>query len=248
MRAVVVIPARLASTRLPSKPLLDETGKALVCHVLDQAKQSKLADEVIVATDDEKIFDVVVAYGGQAVMTRVDHPNGTSRIAEVAEGLSDDVDVIVNVQGDEPEIEPEVIDALIERMRSGDEPMATIATLFTSDDDPENPNLVKVVWDVNGRAMYFSRSCIPHDRDSDGVAVYKHVGIYAYRPDFLKTYCGLPETRYEVSEKLEQLRVLEHGYDIAVVEAARSFPGIDTREQYDDFVSRVKSGDSIICS
>lgn len=246
MRAVVVIPARLASTRLPCKPLLCETGKPLVVHVYEQALKAKHATDIIVATDDEQIFKAVEAHGGKAVMTRPDHPNGTSRIAEVATTLDDEVDVIVNVQGDEPEIEPEVIDQLIERMRAGEEPMATIATRLESAEEINNPNIVKVVWSRSGRALYFSRSPIPHDRDGQNTPVYKHLGIYAYRPAFLDTYAKLTSTPCENSEKLEQLRVLEHDYAIAIVEASSSHPGIDTPEQYAEFVERVKNGNSII--
>lgn len=239
MSAVVIIPARYASTRLPGKPLLAETGLPLICHVMDRAAQARGVERVIVATDDERIAQAVRAHGGTAVMTRADHPNGTCRIAEAAAGLPDRVDVVVNVQGDEPEIDPRLIERLIERLRAGDEPMATAASRFGADQDASDPNVVKVVTDQRGRAMYFSRARIPHDRDGGGgVPVYKHAGVYAYRRSFLPVYVSLAPTPCETAEKLEQLRALEHGHAIAVVEAESDHPGIDTPAQYAAFVER----------
>jgi 3-deoxy-manno-octulosonate cytidylyltransferase (CMP-KDO synthetase) len=235
--AVVVIPARLEAQRLPGKPLLDDTGKPLVVHVADQARQAELVDRVVVATDSDQVLRTVQLHTHEAVMTRADHPNGTSRVAEVAEGLDDSVDIVVNVQGDEPLIDPAVIDQLIQRMRTGDEPMGTIGSPFADGEDPADPNIVKVVCDAHGRAMYFSRSLIPHDRDTQGVAVpMKHVGLYAYRREFLPIYLGLEPTPAEQAEKLEQLRVLEHGHAIAVHKAVVDHHGIDTPEQYHAFV------------
>jgi 3-deoxy-manno-octulosonate cytidylyltransferase (CMP-KDO synthetase) len=235
--AVVVIPARLEAQRLPGKPLLDETGKPLVVHVADQARQAKQVDRVIVATDDAQVMRAVQLHTHKAVMTRKDHPNGTSRVAEVAEQFDDSVDIVVNVQGDEPLIDPELIDRLIERMRAGDEPMGTIGSPFAEGEDPANPNIVKVICDGRGRAMYFSRSLIPYDRDNQGaMAPMKHVGLYAYRRDFLPIYLRLAPTPAEQTEKLEQLRVLEHGHAIAVHRAVVKHHGIDTPEQYRAFV------------
>jgi 3-deoxy-manno-octulosonate cytidylyltransferase (CMP-KDO synthetase) len=240
--ALAVIPARYASTRFPGKPLAAETGRPLIQHVVEQVQQASRLDRVIVATDDDRIAAAVRRFGGEAIMTREDHPNGTSRIAQVVAELGDACpQIVVNVQGDEPEIPPAVIDALVDALESDTEaPMATIASPFAADEDPGNPNIVKVVVDQRGRAMYFSRSLIPFDRDGQGApAPLKHLGIYAYRRSFLPVYVGLSATPLEQCEKLEQLRVLEHGHAIRVVEAVAHHHGIDTPEQYAAFVRRV---------
>ncbi len=240
MSAIAVIPARFASTRLPGKPLLDRTGKPLIIHVVEQARRAQRIAEVIVATDDRRILEAVTSRGFKAVMTREDHPNGTMRIAEVAAALPADADIIVNVQGDEPMIDPAVVDRVVERLQSGDEPMATVASPFAVGEDPANPNIVKVVVDRRGRAMYFSRSLIPHHRDAKPAVsaggYLKHIGLYAYRRAFLPVYVVLPATPCEEAEKLEQLRALEHGHAIAVIEAQVNHTGIDTPEQYEAFV------------
>lgn len=243
---MAIIPARFGSTRLPGKPMLDRTGKPLVVHVAEQASRAAQLCGVMIATDDDRIAEAARAHGQSVVMTRADHPNGTSRIAEAAAGLPQAFQIIVNVQGDEPEIDPVVIDRLIERLRQTGEPMATVAAPFAADEDPADPNIVKVVVDQKGRAMYFSRSLIPHLRDgrseADGEAPrqlhFKHLGIYAYRRRFLAEYVRLPATPLEQAEKLEQLRVIEHGHAIAVIRAESAAPGIDTPEQYEAFVQR----------
>ncbi|MEM9346807.1 MAG: 3-deoxy-manno-octulosonate cytidylyltransferase [Planctomycetota bacterium] len=245
-RALAIIPARMASTRLPGKPLLAETGKPLIQHVVENASQAKSLDRVVVATDDQIIIDTVHAFGGEAVLTGV-HPNGTSRLAEALTLIESEHDLIVNVQGDEPEIDPSVIDALVAGIAADvDAPMATLCSRFAEGEDPTNPNIVKLVRDAKGRALYFSRSLIPFDRDAGGVstkplaAYWKHPGLYAYRRRFLlNTYPALTHTPLEATEKLEQLRVLEHGHTIAVIEADAPEPGIDTPEQYAAFVGRV---------
>lgn len=251
---LAVIPARYASTRLPGKPLLDRTGKPLIQHVYERVRQATLIDRIIVATDDQRIAAAVRQFGGEAVMTRSDHPNGTARIAEVVSETETGADIIVNVQGDEPEIEPGAIDELVLALqRDTDALMATLASDFpppeaseASEDDPANPNIVKVVVGVTGRALYFSRSLIPYDRDGAGnVAPLKHLGLYAYRQDFLLTYAALPPTPLERAEQLEQLRALEHGYAIAVVRTAISHAGIDTPEQYEAFVRRQRLGSRV---
>jgi 3-deoxy-manno-octulosonate cytidylyltransferase (CMP-KDO synthetase) len=242
-QAVAVIPARFASTRLPGKPLLDATGKPMIVHVAERARLARHVSRIIIATDDQRIHDAVSAHGFEAAMTRVDHPNGTCRIAEVAANLPPDADIIVNVQGDEPLIDPAVIDALVERIRSGDEPMATIASPFAPAENAADPNIVKVVVDQRGRAMYFSRSLIPFDRDgTGGPAPLKHVGLYAYRRAFLNQYIALEPTPCETAEKLEQLRALEHGHAIGVAIATVHHHGIDTPEQYAAFVAHMKAG------
>jgi 3-deoxy-manno-octulosonate cytidylyltransferase (CMP-KDO synthetase) len=240
LAATVVIPARYGSTRFPAKILASDTGKPLVQHVVDRAKLASRVREVIVATDDQRIVDALRPFGTRCVMTSPDHQSGTDRIAEVARGLTDDV--IVNVQGDEPEIEPTTIDALVERMESNPtDDMATAATPFRDEADVENPNLVKVVTDLNGRAIYFSRSPIPYFRDKTGggpPAYHLHLGIYAYRREFLLQFSSWPPTPLESTEKLEQLRALEHGRSIYVLSVDRAVHGIDTAEQYAAFVRR----------
>jgi 3-deoxy-manno-octulosonate cytidylyltransferase (CMP-KDO synthetase) len=240
LAATVIIPARFASTRFPAKIIASETGRPLVQHVVDQVRKCRKVREVIVATDDGRIADALKPFKTRAVMTSPTHVSGTDRVAEVARGLSDSV--IVNVQGDEPEIEPWIVDELIERLeKSGDE-MATAATPFPAGADPANPNLVKVVLTLDGRAMYFSRSVIPHRRDAGekapGPTYYLHLGIYAYRRDFLLKYTAWEPTPAELAEKLEQLRALEHGAAIHVVKVERATGGIDTPEQYAEFVKR----------
>lgn len=240
-----IIPARFASTRLPGKPLLDETGKPLICHVIDQANRAGRIDSVIVATDDDRIRAAVQQHGGRAIMTRPDHPNGTSRIAEVAAELPEAFDIIVNVQGDEPEIPPDVIDRVVQTLIDSDTPMATIASPFAPGEDPADPNIVKVARNQRGCAMYFSRALIPFPRDpapeSRDPHLLKHLGLYAYRRDFLAEYVTLPPTPAEELEKLEQLRALEHGHAIAVAIAQTHHVGIDTPQQYAAFVERCKN-------
>lgn len=237
-----VIPARYQSTRFPGKPLASETGKTLIEHVVLQVIKAKKIDKVLVATDDQRIFDAVKAFGGEPVMTDEAHPNGTSRIAQAIEKLDPAYDVIVNVQGDEPEIEPQVIDQLIQGLRDDSAaPMATLASPFASDEDPADPNIVKLVLNQRGHAMYFSRSLIPYDRDKKGMTPWKHPGLYAYRRDFLVKYVQLPASPLEQLEQLEQLRALEHGYPIAVVKTVTRHHGIDTPQQYAEFVARCKA-------
>ena len=241
LAAVVVIPARFGSTRFPAKILAADTGKPLVQHVVDQARLCVRVRDVIVATDDARIVGALRPYGTRCVMTSASHQSGTDRIAEVARSLDDQI--IVNVQGDEPEIEPKVIDDLVARLEAGDEDMATAATAFPPGADVADPNLVKVVMGVDGRAIYFSRSPIPFRRDAtcDSNGPYNlHLGIYAYRRDFLLQFAAWKPTPLELTEKLEQLRALEHGRSIYVLKVDRATHGIDTAEQYADFVKRFK--------
>lgn len=221
----VVIPARYASTRLPGKPLLDIAGKPMVVWVAERAKQSG-AEQVVVATDDMRILESVHQSGYKAVMTRVDHISGTDRIAEVAqhEGWPDDA-IVVNVQGDEPLIEASlIIEVATALANSKDAVMATACHAIYSKTDFLNPNIVKVVLDAQGNALYFSRAPIPYPRDSfagnvelpTDMPAYRHIGIYAYRAKFLKEYASLKPAAIEQFECLEQLRVLHQGYKIAV--------------------------------
>jgi 3-deoxy-manno-octulosonate cytidylyltransferase (CMP-KDO synthetase) len=258
--ATVVIPARYGSTRFPAKILASQTGRPLVQHVVDQVRLCRRVRDVIVATDDERIVAALRPFGTNCRMTSAEHQSGTDRIAEVARTIDDEI--IVNVQGDEPEIEPQIIDALIERLQTTKEDMATAATPFATGvdasaatdpaPDPTNPNLVKVVMGVDGRAIYFSRRLIPFDRDRNGdvnpstnedsPTYYLHLGIYAYRRPFLLEFAGWKPTPLERTEKLEQLRALEHGKSIGVLVVQRATHGIDTPEQYAEFVKRVGSG------
>ncbi|MFO0874615.1 MAG: 3-deoxy-manno-octulosonate cytidylyltransferase [Phycisphaerales bacterium] len=238
MHAVAIIPARFASSRFPGKMLADRTGKPLVQHVWERVRLARRVDRVIVATDDARIADAVRTFGGEATMTRADHPNGTTRIAEVAASL--DSELVVNVQGDEPEIDPALIDRVVELLDDRpDCPMATLAAPCMDATDFANPNIVKVVLRRDGTALCFSRAPIPFDRDRAGeVAPLRHIGIYGYRRDFLPRYVAMPETPLERCERLEQLRALEHGVPIAVAIVDATVHGIDTPEQYDRFVDR----------
>ena len=229
MRTLCVIPARYASTRLPGKPLADICGKPMICRVLERASRAQKPEKVIVATDDERIYDAVRAEGGEALLTRADHPTGTDRLAEVAEAYPE-VDLIVNVQGDEPLIEPSVIDDLIAPFEMDENlPMATVMVRMEDAAEQLNPNNVQVVVDKLGYALYFSRSLVPYPRAAAG-PVYKHIGIYAYRRDFLLRYARLEPTPLERAESLEQLRALENGYGIRVLETDCRFVGVDTPE------------------
>lgn len=236
MNAVVVIPARYKSTRLPGKVLLNETGKYLVQHVYEQALKAKLAREVVIATDDDRVLGAATEFGARAALTGTHHRSGTERIAQVAAGM--DADIIVNVQGDEPAIDPALIDRLIEVLdKDAAVQVATAAYRITDEESAADPNLVKVVLDKSGDALYFSRSPVPYYRDEGGEQSFlAHIGIYAYRRDFLLELTRMEQTRLEAAEKLEQLRILENGHNIRVVITDEAASGIDTREDYDRFV------------
>jgi 3-deoxy-manno-octulosonate cytidylyltransferase (CMP-KDO synthetase) len=243
LAAISVIPARFSSTRFPGKIVASETGKPLVQHVVERAKAARRITDVIVAADDQRIIDALAPFGTRCIMTSPRHASGTDRVAEVARQLSESI--IVNVQGDEPEIEPQTIDALVDRLEKSESDMATAATPFAPGDDPDDPNLVKVVITQDGKALYFSRSKIPFERDPDSAshpAYYLHQGIYAYRREFLLELASWPPTPLEQTEKLEQLRVLEHGRSIDVVLTRRAVHGIDTPQQYAEFVRRYQRG------
>jgi 3-deoxy-manno-octulosonate cytidylyltransferase (CMP-KDO synthetase) len=234
---VAVIPARFASTRLPGKPLLAETGKPLIQHVYEQVRKCKGLDRVVVATDDDRIFQAVKTFGGEAVMTSSRAPTGTDRIAEAVRTI--DCLKVVNVQGDEPEIEPELIDAVVDLMDQGAE-MATLAVPFENPQDALLSHRVKVVIDRHHNALYFSRSRIPYSNGTITPALL-HLGIYGYTKAFLQRYVTLDSTPLEQAEKLEQLRALEHGYKIKVgIVKMKSQGGIDTPEDYAAFVKRLR--------
>lgn len=242
---LVVVPARLRSTRLPEKPLLRGTGKFLIQHTFEQALRITAATSVVVATDDERIAAAVRSFGGTVVLTSPDHPTGTDRIAEVARSRGEDL--VVNVQGDEPEFDPGAVDALVAAMaRDPSLPMGTLAVVARPEES-DRPSAVKVVTDRNGCALYFSRSRIPFHRDlaageRPDPPVLRHVGIYAYRRDALLRFAALPPTPLENAEKLEQLRALENGWRIRVLLADRAPAGIDTPEDYEAFVRRTAAG------
>ena len=230
MKILCVIPARYASTRLPGKPLADIAGKPMICRVYEQAVQAKSLAGVLVATDDQRVYDAVIQNGGKAMMTAENHPTGTDRLAEVAAAYPD-MDLIINVQGDEPLIEPEIIDALATVF--DEDPalqMATVKTPMSTQAEMQDPNNVKVVTDRNGYALYFSRSLLPYPRVPHGRPAYKHIGIYAYKRDFLLRYAQMEPTPLEQTESLEQLRALENGFRIRVIETNRKFIGVDTPE------------------
>lgn len=232
MKFLGVIPSRYASTRLEGKPLKDICGHTMVEWVYKRALKSKL-DKVVIATDDERIMAEVKSFGGNAVLTRADHLNGTSRIAEVCETYTD-YDVIVNIQGDEPLIEPDMINAIIDSfIEDTTIPMSTLKHKLTDMTEIENPNAVKVITDKNNFAIYFSRSVIPYPRKLNMDNYYKHVGIYGYKRDFVMEYAKMPSTPLELSESLEQLRVLENGYKIKVIETPYKIIGVDTQEELD---------------
>jgi 3-deoxy-manno-octulosonate cytidylyltransferase (CMP-KDO synthetase) len=251
---IAIIPARLGSTRLPGKVLLDRTGKPLIRHVWENARRAACLSRVVVATDSERVADAVRGFGGECVMTSADHPNGTSRLHEACARLglaeSPGDQIIVNVQGDEPEMDPSLIEAGVRALADAPRGVesATVAVPFGAGEDPANPNLVKVVRRLDGTALYFSRSLVPYVRDgasSLGASPLRHLGLYVYRRRFLARYVAMSPTPLEQAEKLEQLRALEHGLAMAV--AVGSPPravgaGIDTPEQYEAFVARMRGG------
>lgn len=243
----VVIPARLHSTRLPRKLLLAQTGKPVIQHTYEAACRARRPRGVCVAVDHPELLAAVQSFGGDARMTRADHPSGTDRVAEIARQM-EDVDVFVNVQGDEPQLPGESIDQVVELLqRDPQAGMATLATPIRTREKLLDPACVKVVCDARGRALYFSRSPIPHAREWDDALLraeppvfMQHIGLYAYRRDFLLQMSGLPASRLEQVEKLEQLRVLEAGQPIVVGLTPCATLGIDTPHDYEAFVAAVR--------
>ncbi|HEX2954926.1 MAG TPA: 3-deoxy-manno-octulosonate cytidylyltransferase [Bacillota bacterium] len=226
-----VIPARYQSTRLPGKPLQLIAGKPMIQWVYEGSSQSKLIDEVWVATDDERILRAVQSFGGRAVMTSPDHQTGTDRLAEVAAGYP--CDLVVNIQGDEPLIQGSVIDQVVRPLIDDPTiPMGTAMAVEDNLDSLQDPSVVKVVPDGNGFALYFSRSMIPYPRKPG--QSYRHIGLYVYRRDFLLKYHTLPAAPSELMESLEQLRALHYGYRIKVTEVTGRFVGVDTPEDLEE--------------
>ena len=232
MTSVCVIPARYASTRLPGKPLALIAGKPMIQWVYKQAVKANLIDRVIVATDDEKIKNAVESFGGEVVLTDPDLPSGTDRVAAAVQNI--DADIVVNLQGDEPFVEPELLNSMVSTFLDSEIYMATPIRKIESDEDLNDPSLVRVAKDVNNYALFFTRNVIPYLRDINkeewlyNFNFYKHVGIYAYRKTFLNILTSLPESHLEKAEQLEQLRVLENGYKIYTVETDYDSISVDT--------------------
>jgi len=244
VKVIAVIPARFSSTRFPAKVLAKDTGKFLIQHTYEQGCKAKLPKRVIIAADDKKIADAAKSFNAECILTSGEHKSGTDRIAEAVKDL--DVDIIVNIQADEPEIDPANIDLLAQLLIDhSDSQMATLAADFENADQIADANIVKVITNNLGQAIYFSRSAIPYDRENAGIGEIKnhlrHIGAYAYRKDFLLKVTSLPQTSLEKIEKLEQLRAIENGYNILVGKVKHTPDGIDTPAQYAEFVKRYKA-------
>ena len=236
MDVIAIIPARYQSNRFPGKPLADINGKPMIQHVIERAKGVDLLSRVIVATDDRRIADVVEDFGGDYVMTRPDHVSGTDRLAEAAEKLNiSEHDIVVNIQGDQPFFHAEAIQQVAAPLLDDPAlPMSTLIYKIVREEEINDPNHVKTVFDKDYNALYFSRSAIPHQRNPEekqAPTYYKHLGFYAYRKGFLLTYVALPEGEWEKFEKLEQLRALEFGYKIRVVLTEHDSVEVDTEEE-----------------
>ncbi len=245
-RVLAVIPARYASTRFPGKVIMPLAGKPLVQHTYERAARAALVDEAIVATDDDKVVEALAPYGTPVVLTSPNHPTGTDRIAEVMRQR--DEDLVVNVQGDEPLIDPNTVDnAIRPLLERPDVVMSTARHLIDHPEQAQNPNIVKVVCDQTGLALYFSRAPIPHIRDAaeagpEPNCYWQHIGLYVYRRDFLLKYAAMPQTPLEKLEKLEQLRVIENGYKIAVVETEYRSIGVDVFEDFEHVRALLEGG------
>jgi len=242
MKVLGIIPSRYESTRFPGKSLIDIMGKTMIQRVYEQAKKSKQLDDLVVATDDQRIFEEVKGFGGSVIITGKHHKNGTERCLEVAESLQ--AQFVVNIQGDEPFIQPEQIDKLCSIISSDTD----LATLIKDPSDLGNPNLVKVVKSLDDHALYFSRSPIPFDRSMNKAPTlpskkiyWKHIGIYAYRTEVLSQIVKLEESALEKMESLEQLRWLENGYKIKTAETHFESIGIDTPEDLDHLIAKMKT-------
>jgi len=234
MKVLGIIPARYASSRFPGKPLIDLKGKTMIQRVYEGAKKSTRITEVIVATDDQRIYDEVVRFGGKAMMTNENHPSGTDRCAEVAANFPE-MDVVINIQGDEPLVDFRQLDQLIDAFENPKTDIATLGNLTMTHEDVENPNRIKVVVNAKNTALYFSRSAIPNSYHSKGNPLenypyMRHIGLYAYRSSVLKELTKLEPTSLEKIESLEQLRWLYYGYTIQMVETSIETPNIDVPE------------------
>ncbi len=245
MKVLGIIPSRYESTRFPGKSLIDIMGKTMIQRVYEQAKKSKKLNDLVVATDDQRIFEEVNSFGGSVIITGKHHKNGTERCLEVAESLQ--AQFVVNIQGDEPFIQPEQIDKLCSIISSNTD-LATLVKRIKDPSDLGNPNLVKVVKSIDDHALYFSRSPIPFDRSMNKEPTllskkiyWKHIGIYAYRTEVLSQIVKLKESALEKMESLEQLRWLENGYKIKTAETHFESMGIDTPEDLDHLIAKMKT-------
>ena len=232
MKIIAIIPSRYGSSRFPGKPLAKINGKPMIQHVYENVRKVEQIDEVYVATDDERIYSTVVEFGGKALMTSDKHTCGTDRLAECAQILKlQDDDLVLNIQGDEPLIRKEMILDLISCFEKNEVYMGTLKKKILEKEELDNPNVVKVISDINDYALYFSRFCIPYERDKFSSLHYKHIGVYGYKTWFLLKFSMMAKTPLEKSESLEQLRVLENGYKIKVKETEYQTVGVDTPEQ-----------------
>jgi len=263
VKVLACIPARYSSTRFAGKVLARDTGKFLIQHTYEQACLAKVPEKVIIAADDERIVAAAESFGAECVLTSTEHKSGTDRIAEAVKKIADSGqrigdsgrklnairytlnanDIVLNLQADEPELDPENIDYVAQLlMNNANYQMATLAADFESHEQITDPNIVKVIADCNGRAIYFSRAPIPYDREKSGVGeigqYLRHIGIYAYRKEFLLKITSLPQTPLEKIEKLEQLRAVENGFPVLVGKVEHTCDGIDTPEQYAEFAKR----------
>lgn len=249
MKVLGIIPARYGSTRFPGKPLAKIHGITMIQRVYQRAKLATALQDVIVATDDQRIYDHVVSFGGKVMMTSDQHPSGTDRCAEVVAKFSGIYDVVVNIQGDEPYIHPEQIDLLVSCFKSGDFDLATLIKKITSIEELNQVNLPKVVIDKSGKALYFSRSVVPYTKSEDRINAieqglyYKHVGIYGYRASILPELAALPKSKLEIMESLEQLRWLENGYSIVTAISDHENIAVDAPEDITLIESRFTVSD-----
>ena len=246
MKKVIVIPARLDSSRLPKKVLLDLNGKTVLQRVYEQCLKVKNVDEVYIATDSLEIKEVCETFTNKVIITKSTHQSGTDRIGEAISSI--DCDIVINIQGDEPFIEPSLIEALVNSFSNSDISMASAMSKINNVKDLHNSNVVKVVTDLHNNALFFSRSLLPFPRDVKEISIakevlekgqfYRHIGIYGYRKDFLLKFVNMEQSYLEKVEKLEQLRALENGFKIKMIEANSSLIGIDTREDYEEALKK----------
>jgi len=246
MKKVIIIPARLDSSRLPKKVLLDLKGKTVIQRVYEQCLKVKNVDEVYVATDSLEIKEVCKTFTNQVIITKSTHQSGTDRIGEAISDIA--CDIVINVQGDEPFIEPSLIEALVNSFSNSDISMSSAMSKINNIKDLQNTNVVKVVTDLHNNALFFSRSLIPFPRDVKEISIanemlkkyqfYRHIGIYGYRKDFLLKFVNMEQSYLEKVEKLEQLRALENGFKIKMIETDSSLMGIDTREDYEEALKK----------
>lgn len=242
MRAIGIIPARFGSSRFPGKPLVNIKGKSMIQRVYEQAQKASALEAVVVATDDERIYQAVEAFGGKVMMTSLEHESGTDRCLEAVESLQGDYDIVVNIQGDEPFISPEQIDLILSCFRNENTEIGTLVKLIEAEEELWNPNKPKVLMDEDDFAIYFSRQCIPYLRDvnkenwQEKFNFYKHIGMYAYRTETLKELCALKPSRLERAEGLEQLRWIEKGYKVKTAITEEEAQSVDTPEDLEKLI------------